>query len=1047
MAASGTRRKPKLEPWKLGLGVSAASLRNDVRQALNLIERRGQAEPSPGACACLALIASEALLSLVKPAAALEALFQSRTLQVNDEPQHPPRYHWITASRDSGEHPWHRAYPLEPWIALRHTLCQANEQDYQLALQLAARKRAEGILEERVLLAFLFPDAGWAEAEVENCLAAEIQQWGMRFLPAFSWALLASLTNPESVMRLCRATPQSPPPDAMAGSILANLGSEAWPLLIERAENDGPEWLKPLLHRGHPELARQLAPLLSQRPLQPLILEYFQRFPSQGIGALAQVVCSGGKLKEMARVQLGQLLRNHPQLPPLEARERQLCEHLLQRAQQPLHEAALEELPEVLARPPWLTPRAPRQPLIARAQAAPYEERLHPSSSGCQPFFYEVPPPEGLAPSSTFLRLQKQLRQGHQLSLHRLDELANSEALQLLLQAPASSWQDSWTPLEPLMERFGLAALAGLLGQFSQRPREVLEVFQRVESPKLASCIAAAMKQQQHRKLATRWIQRFPEAAITGLLPLAVGDDPLRPEAEQAIRWLADWKGRDFILEQARSMGVETAAQEVLDDDPFFHFPVRLPKLPSFISVPNLPRVQLRNGKALPLQAQQHLLTMLAFSPLDPPYAGLTPVKQQCCPDSLEELAVELFQLWQSAAGPSREKWCFLALGHLGGEATVRQLVPLLKAWPQEKLFARAELGLDVLAAIGTDLALMHLHQMSLRLKSKALQERARGKLAEIALRRGLCEEELADRLVSDLGLERGGGCRLDYGPRSFNVQFDEQLRPQLLDAQGRRLKDLPRPGGQDDPELAQQAQQRWKGLKKDIKLLGDIQIARLQRAMTAERCWSPGEWTLLLLEHPLLVLLVKRLLWSYRASDEAVPELFRVAEDGTLANQNDESWCLPATGQVGLPHPLHLSSEDLLCWSQLFADYNLLQPFPQLGREVHRLDESQKSLQALLPARALRVHPGRLVGLESRGWRRGPALDGGVCCEMLKPLQRDRVAHLEFRDGIYLGALHQSGDQELGELWVEESGRRLRLGEVDALAMSELLLDWQSLK
>ena len=422
-------------------------------------------------------------------------------------------------------------------------------------------------------------------------------------------------------------------------------------------------------------------------------------------------------------------------------------------------------------------------------------------------------------------------------------------------------------------------------------------------------------------------------------------------------------------------MGIETAAQEVLDDDPLFHFPVRLPKLASFISLHSLPRVKLRNGKALSLQAQQHLLTMLAFSPLDPPYAGLRPVQQQCCPDSLEELATELFHLWQSAGGPSKEKWCFLALGHLGGEATVRQLVPLLKAWPQEKLFARAELGLDVLAAIGTDLALMHLHQMSLRLKSKALQDRARRKLAEIALRRGLGDEELADRLVSDLGLERGGSCLLNYGPRSFHVKFDEQLRPQLLDCQGRMLKDLPRPGGQDDPQLAQQAQQRWKELKKDIKLLGEIQIARLQRAMTAERHWSPGEWTLLLLEHPLLVLLVKRLLWSYRSSDEAVPQLFRVAEDGTLANQEDESWSLPATGQVGLPHPLNLSSEELLSWSQLFADYNLLQPFPQLGREVHRLEETQKSLQALLPPRTRRVHPGRLVGLESRGWRRGPAL------------------------------------------------------------------------
>lgn len=243
-------------------------------------------------------------------------------------------------------------------------------------------------------------------------------------------------------------------------------------------------------------------------------------------------------------------------------------------------------------------------------------------------------------------------------------------------------------------------------------------------------------------------------------------------------------------------------------------------------------------------------------------------------------------------------------------------MAPLVRVWPQENLFARAEQGLDVLALIGTDVALMHLYQMSQKLKSKALQDKARAKLEEIAGRRGLTPAQLADRLVPDLDLEPDGSCSLSYGSRCFRVIFDEHLRPQLLDPDGKAIKDLPKGGAQDDAALVEEANRRWKALKKDVKTLGSAQILRLELAMGQRRRWSAEAWTLFLLQHPLLQHLVRRLVWGVYHENRLVTT-FRVAEDGTLADIQDECWTLPSDALVGIPHPLELTPEQLKAWGQ----------------------------------------------------------------------------------------------------------------------------------
>jgi hypothetical protein len=122
-------------------------------------------------------------------------------------------------------------------------------------------------------------------------------------------------------------------------------------------------------------------------------------------------------------------------------------------------------------------------------------------------------------------------------------------------------------------------------------------------------------------------------------------------------------------------------------------------------------------------------------------------------------------------------------LGQFGNDDTARKLTPFMRAWPGEAAHARAVTGLDVLAAIGSDVALMLLNGIAQKVKFKGLQDKAREKIDAIAEARGLSTEELEDRLAPDLGLDEQGTLRLDFGPRAFKVGFDETLKPYVRES------------------------------------------------------------------------------------------------------------------------------------------------------------------------------------------------------------------------------------------------------------------------
>lgn len=481
--------------------------------------------------------------------------------------------------------------------------------------------------------------------------------------------------------------------------------------------------------------------------------------------------------------------------------------------------------------------------------------------------------------------------------------------------------------------------------------------------------------------------------------------------------------------------------------------PKKMPALPPFFQPIRFARPRLREGdKALSEAAVRTLGEMLLLGTPEAPYPGVAVVKAACTPASLAAFAWDLFEAFAAQGYPSKEAWALRALGLLGDDECARRLTPLLRAWPGESAHQRAVVGLDVLAAIGTDVALMHLHGIAQKLKFKGLQDRARQKIDEIAAARGLTGPELADRLVPDLGLDEGGSLELDFGERRFFASFDQNLKPFVRDAQGNSYDDLPKPKKTDDPEKSAAAVERFKALKKDARTIASAQVLRCELSMCAQRRWQPEEFRRFFVEHPLIIHLVRRLVWGVFDDAGKLLQTFRVAEDSSFADQNDDALRL-LPGRIGLCHALELG-EQARKWGDVFADYEILQPFSQLGRDCYARTEQERAAGELKRWEGITTPTGKVLGLEQRGWRRCPAEDAGISPGMVKQLSNGSHAYLFLDPGIFTGYLEGSPEQKLQSVVLGRSHtvyfdqrEALSIGSMSDVDFSELVRDVERLR
>ncbi|WP_394620703.1 WGR and DUF4132 domain-containing protein [Lentzea sp. JNUCC 0626] len=714
-----------------------------------------------------------------------------------------------------------------------------------------------------------------------------------------------------------------------------------------------------------------------------------------------------------------------------------------------LPDAPRDALPPVLASPPWVDRKPQPKPVVVP----------------------DVPVP---APSITWLPGEREewLKDGHwdthpyKTWQHWLAEFKvgriGYRMADLLIGAPEEEVRHllaDWTPNlgwsaetvgRRLSSKFGFDALPPLL-KIVERNSAVAAVVAPYATPEVAALMADwLVRLKQVRKVAIGWLTRHREQAARFLIPAAVGKPgAARRNAETALRHLHAL-GVDVVA-AAPNEAAADAVRAFLAIDPVDVLPAKMPVLGEWTDPRHLPQVLLRDRKqALPAEAAHSLVMTAALSKPGDVYAGLTIAREALDPDSLAEFAWALFQRWQEVGAPSKEGWALTALGWFGDDETVRRLSPLIRAWPGESQHTRAVTGLDVLADIGTEVALAHLNSIAEKVKFKGLKTKAQEKVTQIADELGLSRDQLADRLVPRLGLDDAATLVIDYGSRQFTVGFDEQLKPYVQDPDGKRRKDLPKPGAKDDQDQAPLEHKRFTALKKDVRAVAADQIHRLERAMVDQRTWTAEEFHTVLAGHPLLWHIVRRLVWI-----TAEGNTFRLAEDRTLADANDDEYTLPTDTTVRVAHPVDLRA-DLEAWGEVFADYEILQPFPQLGRPLHLVPQDEDLLTHLKKYCDVDHPIGKILSLTKKGWIRGEPQDGGVECWITRPLPTGGALVASLDPGIAVGAIDVFPEVKFTELWFSSTGHgywNSRQGDkpdavtADAITASEILSELESLQ
>jgi hypothetical protein len=361
----------------------------------------------------------------------------------------------------------------------------------------------------------------------------------------------------------------------------------------------------------------------------------------------------------------------------------------------------------------------------------------------------------------------------------------------------------------------------------------------------------------------------------------------------------------------------------------------------------------------------------------------------------------------------------------------VRKLDAILsakrQAWqPEVRLRA-----LDALVRAGTPLALVLLQKHALLSPWSDRTRHIEARLDELARVRGRTRSDLEDTAMGELDVARELPL-LDYGPRHFRVVLDDHLLPHLRDEAGQWVPNLPKPTKKDDAEKAANAKDRLEALTLDLDDVRETVLTFFERALATGRTWDAERFEGRIVRHPLLVSVAQRLVF---ASGEC---LFRVAEDRTFADATDSAVRLSPGDRVSVAHPIHMPPVALERFRALFADYEIIQPFPQLERTTFRFTDAERE--------ALKVT--RFVGRKVATAARGRLLGG-------PGWQDDRGARVEKPLGAHRAVLHYrslgagkstAAADDLRELTLQEGDRDVPFSSLSTIEASELLRDLESL-
>ncbi|MBE6872286.1 MAG: DUF4132 domain-containing protein [Ruminococcus albus] len=367
---------------------------------------------------------------------------------------------------------------------------------------------------------------------------------------------------------------------------------------------------------------------------------------------------------------------------------------------------------------------------------------------------------------------------------------------------------------------------------------------------------------------------------------------------------------------------------------------------------------------------------------------------------SLEGFAAEVFGKWLDNGAQAKTKWVLYFAAIHGGNAMVDDFMHYIKYWGENSRGAIASEAVRAMALSGSTTALMNVDGMSRKFKNKMVRGAAAEALRNAAEELGLTTEELADKIVPDLGFDENMCREFDFGPRQFKVYLAAGNELQIFSGD-KQVKNLPKPGVNDDAEKAAAASADFKEMKKQLKTVAANQKARLESVLMNDRKWSQEGWNALFVKNAVMHSFAIGLIWGLYDENGRLTETFRYTEEGSFNSIEDDEIELAPNGSIGLVHPLELTEEQISQWKEQLEDYEIVQPFVQLERKVYRMTDEERKSHAIMRFDGIELNSLSLIGkMTKAGWYKGQAEDAGFFYYFWR---EDVSSRTKQSDGSYL--------------------------------------------
>jgi hypothetical protein len=329
-------------------------------------------------------------------------------------------------------------------------------------------------------------------------------------------------------------------------------------------------------------------------------------------------------------------------------------------------------------------------------------------------------------------------------------------------------------------------------------------------------------------------------------------------------------------------------------------------------------------------------------------------------------LSLYAVQAWIDANGEPKQRWMLRLLHDSADDRIVEPLATAMIAWGKKPAYPRALVAIAQLAALDTPYALLRVLEAADSPGLKGPLVRAAIALLDAAaLRRACGVDTLVDELTPDFGLADGSVSDI----LGYRLELGDGLRLCLVDAKGKRHQSLP-------PNKAADMQEEWSAAASHVATLGAalktsarLQVPRLRSAFISGKSWDAPRWKRLFLEHPLLRIISRSLVWQADAGAS-----FRIAEDFSLIRADHEAFHLAPGARVSLWHPACAQPADAGAWRAHLADYQLAPPIDQTGAPADLPPPALLGATCLLAPEGVRLAQEQLSELlHQAGYRDGP--------------------------------------------------------------------------